>query len=94
MRFGLFIQQGWRLDLVGVAPADQWGVMSQVADRAESGGWDSDWAYDHFHTVPLPTDEATHEAWTLVAALAATTSRVEIGQMCTAMSYRNPMYLA
>ena len=94
MRFGLFIPQGWRLDLVGADPADQWGVMSSVADRAESGGWDSVWVYDHFHTVPLPTDEATHEAWTLVAALAATTSRVEIGQMCTAMSYRNPMYLA
>ena len=29
-----------------------------------------------------------------VAALAATTSRVDIGQMCTAMGYRNPMYLA
>ncbi len=94
MRFGLFIPQGWRLDLVGVEPADQWGVMSSVADRAESGGWDSIWVYDHFHTVPLPTDEATHEAWTLVAALAATTSRVAIGQMCTAMGYRNPMYLA
>ena len=27
------------------------------------------WVYDHFHTVPVPTDEATHEAWTLMAAL-------------------------
>ncbi|MBM7279525.1 LLM class F420-dependent oxidoreductase [Gordonia rubripertincta] len=94
MRFGLFIPQGWRLDLVGIDPANQWEVMSSVANRAESAGWDSVWVYDHFHTVPLPTDEATHEAWTLVSALAATTSRVDIGQMCTAMSYRNPMYLA
>ena len=50
--------------------------------------------HDHFHTVPVPTDEATHEAWTLMAAYAATTSRVKLGQMCTAMSYRNPAYLA
>jgi F420-dependent oxidoreductase-like protein len=42
----------------------------------------------------MPTDEATHEAWTLMAALAATTSRIKLGQMCTAMSYRNPVYLA
>ncbi|MBD0863884.1 LLM class F420-dependent oxidoreductase [Gordonia sp. zg691] len=94
MRFGLFIPQGWRLDLVGIEPAAQWEVMSSVANRAESAGWDSVWVYDHFHTVPLPTDEATHEAWTLVSAIAATTRRVDIGQMCTAMSYRNPMYLA
>lgn len=44
--------------------------------------------------MPLPTDEATHEAWTLMAAYAATTSRIKLGQMCTAMSYRNPAYLA
>ncbi len=94
MRFGLFIPQGWRLDLVDIAPADQWAVMSSLAAAAESTAWDSIWVYDHFHTVPRPTDEATHEAWTLVSAFAATTTRVAIGQMCTAMSYRNPMYLA
>ena len=42
----------------------------------------------------MPTDEATHEAWSLMAAYAATTSRIKLGQMCTAMSYRNPAYLA
>jgi F420-dependent oxidoreductase-like protein len=50
--------------------------------------------YDHFHTTPVPTDEATHEAWTLMAAFAASTSRVRLGQMCTCMGYRNPAYLA
>jgi F420-dependent oxidoreductase-like protein len=44
--------------------------------------------------VPEPTFEATHEAWTLMAALAATTTRVRLGQMCTCMGYRNPAYLA
>ncbi|WP_419538382.1 LLM class flavin-dependent oxidoreductase [Mycobacterium colombiense] len=42
----------------------------------------------------MPTGEATHEAWSLMAAYAATTSRIKLGQMCTAMSYRNPVYLA
>ncbi len=27
MRFGLFIPQGWRQDLVGIDPADQWETM-------------------------------------------------------------------
>jgi F420-dependent oxidoreductase-like protein len=44
--------------------------------------------------VPVPTHEATHEAWSLMSAYAATTSRIKLGQMCTAMSYRNPVYLA
>lgn len=95
MRFGLFIPQGWRLDLVGIEPRDHWRVMSDLATYADSGDvWDSLWVYDHFHTVPVPTDEATHEAWSLMAAYAATTSRIKLGQMCTAMSYRNPAYLA
>lgn len=94
MRFGMFVPQGWRLDLVGIDPAQQWTVMRDLALRADQGEWDSLWVYDHFHTVPAPTDEATHEAWTLMAALAASTSRVRLGQMCTAMSYRNPAYLA
>jgi F420-dependent oxidoreductase-like protein len=94
MRFGMFIPQGWRLDLTGIEPADQWAAMKKVAEHADAGPWESVWVYDHFHTVPVPTDEATHEAWTLMAALGAATSRVRLGQMCTCMSYRNPAYLA
>jgi len=94
MRFGFFIPQGWRLDLVGIDPKDQWQTMLDVALEAEAGPWESIWVYDHFHTVPAPTDEATHEAWSLMAALAASTSRIRLGQMCTCMAYRNPAYLA
>ena len=94
MRFGLFIPQGWRLDLVDIPTASHWAVMRDLATYADGGAWDSLWVYDHFHTVPVPTDEATHEAWSLMAAYAATTSRIKLGQMCTAMSYRNPAYLA
>ena len=94
MHFGLFIPQGWRLDLVGIPTEQQWPVMRDLALHADRAPWDSLWVYDHFHTVPVPTDESTHEAWTLMAAFAATTSRIKLGQMCTAMSYRNPAYLA
>jgi F420-dependent oxidoreductase-like protein len=94
MQFGLFIPQGWRLDLVGIPPERHWDVMREVAAYADDGAWDSLWVYDHFHTVPVPTAEATHEAWSLMAAYAASTSRIKLGQMCTAMSYRNPVYLA
>ena len=94
MRFGFFIPQGWRLDLVGIDVDQHWAVMRDLAAYADDSAWDSVWVYDHFHTVPMPTGEATHEAWSLMSAYAATTSRVKLGQMCTAMSYRNPAYLA
>lgn len=105
MRFGLFIPQGWRLDLVGIDPADQWETMRSLARHADTAlageglpgaanAWESIWVYDHFHTTPEPTDEATHEAWTLMAAFAASTERVRLGQMCTCTAYRNPAYLA
>jgi F420-dependent oxidoreductase-like protein len=94
MRFGMFIPQGWRFDLVGLAPADHWRTMLDLARTAESGPFESLWVFDHFHTTPVPSDEATHEAWTLMAAFAAATERIRLGQMCTCMGYRNPAYLA
>src|ERR1700760_3772512 len=94
MRFGVFVPQGWRLDLTGMDPAAQWTAMLDVARAAEASLFESIWVYDHFHTVPVPTGEATHEAWTLMAALGAVTERVRLGQMCTCMGYRNPVYLA
>jgi F420-dependent oxidoreductase-like protein len=95
MRFGLFIPQGWRQDLTGIDAKDHWAVMHGLAQHADDGeAWESIWVYDHFHAVPEPNGEATHEAWSLIAAFAASTRRVRLGQMCTCMSYRNPAYLA
>jgi F420-dependent oxidoreductase-like protein len=94
MRFGVFVPQGWRLDLTGIDPAAQWAAMLDVARAADDGPFESIWVYDHFHTTPVPTDEATHEAWSLMAAFGAATSRVRLGQMCTCIGYRNPAYLA
>jgi len=94
MRFGLFIPQGWRLDLAGIPVEDHWATMRGLAQYADGSPFESVWVYDHFHTVPDPTDEVTYEAWSLLAALATSTARVRLGQMCTCMGYRNPAYLA
>jgi F420-dependent oxidoreductase-like protein len=94
MRFGAFVPQGWRLDLVGIRPERHWQTILDIARRFDAGPWDSIWVYDHFHTVPVATHEATHEAWTLMAALGAKTERLRLGQMCSCIGYRNPVYLA
>jgi F420-dependent oxidoreductase-like protein len=94
MEFGAFVPQGWRHDLAGIPADQQWPTMLGVARDIERSGFTSLWVYDHFHTVPEPTQEVTYEAWTLMSALAATTETVRLGQMCTCNTYRPPSYLA
>jgi F420-dependent oxidoreductase-like protein len=94
MRFGAFVPQGWKLDLAGIPTEDHWPTMMGIAKDIEGGGFESLWVFDHFHTIPAPTQEVTYEAWTLMAALAAVTDTVRLGQMCTCNTYRPPSYLA
>lgn len=93
MKIGAFIPQGWRMDLSGVTKENQWKTILDSASKIEKLGYESIWVYDHFHTVPTPTQDPTYECWSLMSALSQTTSRVRLGQMCTCNSYRNPSYL-
>ena len=95
VEFGLFVPQGWKMDLVGIEdPVEQYEAMTAVAKVADAGPWRSVWVYDHFHTVPEPTLETTFECWTATATLARDTERVRIGQMVTCNGYRNPALFA
>jgi F420-dependent oxidoreductase-like protein len=96
MHFGVFVPQGWRMDLQAFAdPIEQYEAMThvaQVADELEI--FDSIWVYDHFHPVPKPVQATVFESWTITAALARDTRRVNVGQMVTCNGYRNPALLA
>jgi probable F420-dependent oxidoreductase len=69
--------------------------LRDVAQAAESGGLDSIWVYDHllFRFPPAPAS-GIYEAWSILAALAADTSRVELGTLVLAIPFRNPAVLA
>jgi F420-dependent oxidoreductase-like protein len=93
--FGMFAPQGWKRELAGVGDAEaQWAKCTEVALAAEAAGYDSVWVYDHFHNVPRPSHEAVFECWTTMAALAATTSRIRLGQMVGCALYRPPALVA
>jgi F420-dependent oxidoreductase-like protein len=95
MKFGVIVPQGWRMDLVGISdPIEAYETMTNVAQTAEELGYETIWLFDHFHTVPTPTQETTFECWMSTAALARDTKHIRIGQIVTCNSYRNPALLA
>ena len=81
------------MDLHDIKPEQQWDTIIEASARIEKLNYASVWVYDHFHTVPSPTQDPTFECWSLMAALSQVTENVRIGQMCTCNSYRNPAYL-
>ncbi|TMC65460.1 MAG: LLM class flavin-dependent oxidoreductase [Chloroflexota bacterium] len=95
VKFGVFVPQGWRMDLVQIKdPIEKYEAMTRVAQAADRGPWDAIWVYDHFHTVPEPKLEATFECWTITSTLVRDTKRVRVGQMVGCNGYRNPALYA
>lgn len=93
--FGVFIPQGWKMELAGIEGAEnKWNTSVNIAVLAEELGFDSIWVYDHFHNVPKPAHEAVFECWTTIAAISQRTNRIRLGQMVGCNSYRNPGLLA
>jgi probable F420-dependent oxidoreductase len=76
--------------------AADWPGIRELAEKAEAEGLDSLWVADHFLYQP-PDDEepkGLHECWTLLSAVAAATSRVQIAPLVLCASFRSPGLVA
>jgi len=94
MKLGVIVPQGWTGEYDGWEPERAWARTVAVAQQAERIGAESIWLFDHFHTVPRPTDEITFESFTSLAALAALTERVRLGHIVICNGFRNPALTA
>jgi alkanesulfonate monooxygenase SsuD/methylene tetrahydromethanopterin reductase-like flavin-dependent oxidoreductase (luciferase family) len=75
-----------------------WRDIADLARLAEDGGIDSLWLTDHFFYredgAAVGSETGYHEPWTLLSALAAVTTRVELGTLVLSTSFRPAGLLA
>jgi F420-dependent oxidoreductase-like protein len=94
MKIGAIIPQGWTGEYDGWDASRAWARTVAVAGQAEALGFESIWLFDHFTTVPRPTNEPTFESFTVLSALAALTRRVRLGHIVICNGFRNPALTA
>lgn len=69
-----------------------WPEMLVRAIETEALGFDGLFLVDHFYGLKN-LDDPTHEAYTMLAALAPFTTRLRLGIMVAGNTYRNPAFL-
>lgn len=93
MRIGYVLPMGD--DTRHGVPATAPGIVA-LAREVEAAGFDSVWTFDHLLTQEEPGGPlaGTWEAWTVLTAIAANTSRVGLGVLVSCTGFREPIVTA
>jgi F420-dependent oxidoreductase-like protein len=94
VKFSIFLPSGFAQEFARIPnPVTAYERLVEVAKLADDAGYETLFAPDHLTTIP-PSHETLFEAWSLITGLARETSRVRLGHLVTANSYRNPALAA
>jgi alkanesulfonate monooxygenase SsuD/methylene tetrahydromethanopterin reductase-like flavin-dependent oxidoreductase (luciferase family) len=74
--------------------ASGWPEYEAAARKIEALGYDSIWAWDHLYAIFGDPYQDIFEGYTTLAALAGMTSRVKLGLLVGANTFRNPGVVA
>ncbi|MFL5756250.1 MAG: LLM class flavin-dependent oxidoreductase, partial [Chloroflexota bacterium] len=67
-----------------------WPAFRDAAIAAEEAGWNEVWTWDHLLAIFGPWEQPIFEGWLALTALAAVTTRIRLGLMVGANTFRNP----
>jgi alkanesulfonate monooxygenase SsuD/methylene tetrahydromethanopterin reductase-like flavin-dependent oxidoreductase (luciferase family) len=67
-----------------------WPSFRDAAQAAERNGWDGAMTWDHLLAIFGPWEQPIFEGWTALAALGPITTRLRLGLMVGANTFRNP----
>jgi len=68
----------------------EWPTLRDAAARAEQAGAASLWTWDHLNSIVGPWEGPILEGWSVLAGWSQVTSRVSLGLMVGANTFRNP----
>ena len=85
---------GLSLGILLWSQGTDWSTIERGAKRVEELGYDHLWTWDHLHAIFGEPQQPIFEGWMSLAAWAKVTSRIRLGLLVGANTFRNPGLVA